>query len=278
MRVFLISVAIFLAIIVTLALAGYLILVDTRPMGKLEYLAKIGKLATFSYTGLGRLDDTEIKMIYEGTCTRKCHSRDVVERSAHNIREWEDIISRMRNVNNARITKSEAGVIATYLTKYYGSNIPTTLTAEGGRYLKKYLWRSDFGESDIYVDVIYTPIQYFNLSGGKSEEDGYKADKHTMFKIYINTHQNKLALFPLERLAVMKTSEGREYKPLLWKVIYESGDGHHREGVLVFKKLDNQPASMSVSLLDLPGQKERIFLWDLPIPEKPGDHAGDGDR
>lgn len=268
MRVFIITSAIFITFAAALAFAAFLILVDTTPMGKMEYLAKAGKLAIFRYTGVGRLSDSEAMLLYEDRCTRKCHSRDVIERSAHNAREWEGIIGRMSSVNKAGVTRNEARVITAYLTKRYGSNIPTILTPEGGKYLKKYLWRSDFGESDIYVDVIYTPVEYFNFIGGDSKVDGYRADKYMLFKVYINTHQNKLDTYPLDRFATLRSGEYRGYKPILWKVIYESGDNHHMEGLLVFDKIESEGASIEVSLKGIPGQKERVFQWDLPIPER----------
>lgn len=268
MKAFLITTTVFISFVAALALAAFLIIADTSPMGKMEYLYEFGKLSVFRYTGAGSLNDGEVKMLYEDACTRKCHSRDVVERSAHNLREWEGIIGRMRSANRAPVTKSEARVIVAYLTKRYGSNIPTILTLEGGRYLKKYLWRSDFGESDLYVDIIYTPKEYFSFVGDTSEVEGYRADKFLLFKVYINTHQNKLAPFPLERLSRLKVGEGNESRPLLWKVLYESGDNHHREGFLVFDRPDNNSGSMVLILEDLPGQKERVFQWDLPIPEK----------
>lgn len=239
-------------------------------MGKMEYLYQSGKLNVYRYTGLGNLSDSEVRLIYEGSCTGKCHSRDVVERSAHNVREWEEIIGRMRAANRANVTAHEARVITAYLTKHYGSNIPTILTLEGGKYLKKYLWRSDFGESDIYVDIIYTPVEYFNFVGGSNIVEGYGAGEYTLFKVYINTHQNKLAPYPLEKLALLKVGgNNTELRPILWKVLYESGDNHHREGLLVYKKVDRSSGTMSISLMDLPGQKERVFQWDLQIPEKP---------
>ena len=136
MRAFFIASSIFIGFLAALALAAFLILVDTSPMGRMEYLFEIGRLSVFRYTGLGNMSDRDVKLIYEGRCTRKCHSRDVVERSAHNVREWEEIIGRMRAVNKANVTNSEGTVITTYLTKRYGSNIPTILTAEGGKYLK----------------------------------------------------------------------------------------------------------------------------------------------
>jgi hypothetical protein len=269
LKVFLVSLAIFLALIATLALGAFLFLADTSPMGKFEYLYEIGRLNVFRYTGIGTLNDREIRLVYEGRCTRKCHSRDVVERASHTAREWEGIIGRMREVNKARVTRSEAGIILSYLAKRYGSNIPTILTPEGGKYLKKYLWRSDFGESDLYVDVIYTPIEYFNFIGGSSEVEGYRADRYTLFKVYLNTHQNKLAPFPLDQLAILKSGQGTEYRPVQWKVTYESADNHHREGILVFDKMKSGSTTLAMSLRDLPGQKERVFQWELPIPEKP---------
>ncbi|MBE9536413.1 MAG: hypothetical protein IMF07_04470 [Proteobacteria bacterium] len=269
MKTFFVSLAVFLGFLASLASMLFLILVDTSPMGKAEYLAQTAKLSLFRYAGVGKLDDREIELVYKGACTRKCHSRDVVERSAHSAREWEDIINRMGGINGARITKNEISLITSYLAKRYGSNIPTVLSEQGGRYLKKHLWRSDFGESDLYVDLIYTPVEYFKVVGGSSKVEGYGAAGYILFKVYLNTHQNKLDVYPLDKLAVLKTSSGREISPLLWKVVYDSSDFHHREGLLVFDKAGRDAASITVVLNDLPGQKERFFQWKLPIPESP---------
>ena len=269
MKTFFVSLGLFIGFAAVLALMLFLILVDTSPMGKMEYLVQAGKLSLFRYAGVGNLDDREVKLVYEGACTRRCHSRDVVERSAHTAREWEEIINRMRGINGASITKSEIKVITPYLAKRYGSNIPTILSPEGGKYLKKYLWRSDFGESDLYVDLIYTPLEYFKIVGGSSKVEGYEAGEYILLKVYLNTHQNKLDIYPLDELAVLKNGSGKELRPLLWKVVYDSSDFHHREGLLIFDKAGKGAASITVVLNDLPGQKERFFQWDLPIPESP---------
>src|SRR4030066_1852860 len=107
LRAFFITSSIFIGFLAALALATFLILVDTSPMGRMEYLFEIGRLTLFRYTGHGNMKDRDVKLIYEGRCTRKCHSRDVVERSAHNVREWEEIIGRMRAVNKANVTERE---------------------------------------------------------------------------------------------------------------------------------------------------------------------------
>ncbi len=268
MKTFFSALALLIAFLLILAIGGFFIVVDTSPMGKMDYLLQTGKLTLFRYAGVGALSDGEIKQLYKRACTKKCHSRDVVERSAHSAREWEDTINRMRTVNDAGITKHEIAAITAYLAKRYGSNIPTILSADGGRYLKKHLWRSDFGEADLYVDLIYTPPAYFNVVGGSSKVEGYDASKYEIFTVYLNTHQDKLSPFPLDKLSTLKTAGGEGYGPVFWKVIYDSSDFHHREGLLVFKKLPKGEEEMTIVLKDLPGQSERLFVWRLPIPEK----------
>ena len=267
MKTFFTAFALFITVLFILALAAFFILVDTSPMGKTDYLLQTGRLTLFRYTGTGSLSDEEIRRLYEKACTKKCHSRDVVELSAHSAREWEETIERMRTVNGAGITKNEVGPITAYLAKRYGSNIPTILSAEGGQYLKKNLWRSDFGEADLYVDLIYTPPAYFRVVGGSSKVQGYDAGRYEIFTVYLNTHQDKLSPFPLDKLATLKTAGGESYTPIFWKVIYDSSDFHHREGLLVFKKLRKGEGEMTITLKDLPGQSERLFVWTLPIPE-----------
>src|SRR4030065_2414040 len=107
LRAFFITSSIFIGFLPALALATFLILVDTSPMGRMEYLFEIGRLTVFRYTGLGKMNDRDVKLIYEGRCTRKCHSRDVVERSAHNVREWEEIIGRLRARNTPNVRQRE---------------------------------------------------------------------------------------------------------------------------------------------------------------------------
>lgn len=272
MKTLLLSLAIFIISSLILALAAFLFVIDTSPMGKMEFLAEKGKFALFRHTGYGTLDDGEIKRLYEGTCTRKCHGRDVIERTAHTAKEWKDIVDRMRVSNDASITDAEERTVTAYLAKRYGSNIPTILSAEGGRYLKKHLWRSDFGEEDLYVDIIYTPLQYFKVVGGSAIVEGYNADRYELFKVYINTHQGRLEPYPLEKLVTLITDQGGEYEPVIWKVIYESGDYHHREGLLVFKKTGKDVTALTLSVKDLPGQKERLFIWALPIPAQTSDY------
>ncbi|MBI5286050.1 MAG: hypothetical protein HY878_00470, partial [Deltaproteobacteria bacterium] len=227
MKQFFISLLAFVSILLAIAVITFLILIDPSPMGRWEYLYTMGRLETFRFTGWGRLDGRETRLLYENACIRRCHGREVVERSRHTAREWEMIVEKMRLVNKARLTRNEITTITRYLQKNYGSNVPTILSVEANRFLKQYLWRSDFGESDLYVDVIYAPLEYFRLMGGMADAERYRVDKHTVFLVYLNTHQEKLSPFPIERLAILKDASDRKYTPIEWKVTYESGDLHH---------------------------------------------------
>lgn len=267
MKQVIITLLAFSAILLTFTAFASFIFIDPSPMGRWGYLYTMGRLATFRYTGLVRLDEWETKLLYENACVRRCHSKDVVERARHTAREWEGIVQKMRLVNKVRLTSPEIITITRYLQKNYGSNVSTILSPFANHFLKQYLWRSDFGESDLYVDAIYTPLEYFKLVGGMADADRYGVDNHTIFLVYLNTHQERLSPFPIERMAVLRDGGGKEYRPLDWKVTYESGDLHHREGVLIFQKIKGGNGFFELILRDLPGQRERVFRWELPVPE-----------
>ena len=267
MRQLFIALLVFATLLLIMAITAFFLFIDTKPLNRFEYLNTMARITAFKFTGLPRLDDAETRFLYNNSCTRRCHSRDVVERAKHTPREWEDTVKRMRSVNNARLTDSEASAITKYLQKNYLSNVPTILSYEANRFLKQYLWRSDFGESDLYIDVIYTPVEYFNLMGGTSDAEKHNVQDYTVFLVYLNTHQDRLPKAAIERLAILKDKDSRTYEPTDWKVSYESGDLHHMEGVLRFKKVKNGKGFMELVLRDLPGQKERLFRWDLPVPE-----------
>lgn len=267
MRQFFAALFFFACLILLVALAAFFLLLDTGQMGRWEYLNTSARVEAFKFTGLPKLDEAEVKFIYNGSCTRRCHSRDVVERAKHTSREWEDVVKRMRFVNGARLTDREAVQIVKYLQKNYLSNVPTILSNEANRFLKQYLWMSDFGESDLYIDVIYAPLEYFKLTGGILDAEKYNVQDYTVFFVYLNTHQERLPNAAMERLAILRDKDGRVYEPVDWNVSYASGDFHHMEGVLRFKKIKDDKGFMELILKDLPGQKERLFRWEMPVPK-----------
>lgn len=264
-RVF-ISAAITGLILLVIAAAGFFLFMDTAPFSKTEFIRINAKFKAFRHTSLVSLDEGEVKTLYKWSCIGQCHGPDPIETSRHTSREWHDIVARMRD-NGADVSFKEEEMIVAYLDKHFGSNVPTILSPEVNHYLKKYLWKSDFGESDLYVDLIYSPVEYYKVMGEILQMSRYDPEENYVFMVYLNTHQGKLEPYPLEELAVLRDTAGNEIKALDWQLLYKSGDMHHFEGVLRFPKgRSEKPGTMEVVLKDLPGQKERLFLWEMPVP------------
>ncbi len=262
-----VAVLLTLGILLFFAFAAFMLLVRTAPMSRTEFVATYIHLKAFKW-GFAELDDAGRKTLYKWSCVAVCHGAEPIENSRHTSREWRSIVDRMRVKNGASINKREEDAIVKYLEKNHGSNVPTILSPEADKYLKRFLWKSDFGESDLYVDIIYSPVEYFDIMGGSIQGKEYEAGKYLVFMVYLNTHQGQLDPWKLERLATLKGPDGAVETPIDWRVIYESGDKHHLEGVLRFEKgAEAGTGSMEMTLRDLPGQKERVFMWDLPIPQ-----------
>ena len=60
----------------------------------------------------------------------------------------------MQVADRADLTEPEAKTITEYLQLNYLNNIPTILPEKTMRFLKRHLWRMDFGESDLYFDWV----------------------------------------------------------------------------------------------------------------------------
>ncbi len=130
--------------------------------GPLEMMSAIyseGKFLLFRQGLIEELTSAETTQLYKTTCTRKCHSSDVIENNPKTALEWEWIITRMKAPDRADINNRVATTISRYLQEHYLSNVPTIMPEKTMRFVKRYLWQSDFGESDLYLDIIYLPNQ-----------------------------------------------------------------------------------------------------------------------
>lgn len=258
-------------ILLFFAFAAFMLLVRTAPLSRTEFVATYIELKAFKY-GIAELDENGRKTLYKWSCVAVCHGAEAIENTRHTSREWRTIVERMRTKNGASINRREEDEIVRYLEKNLGSNVPTILSPEANRFLKRYLWKSDFGESDLYVDIIYSPVEYFDIMGGILQGREYEAGEYLVFMVYLNTHQGQLEPWELEKLVTLRGADGTVHSPVDWRVVYESGDKHHLEGVLRFEKgSDAGSGFMEIALKDLPGQKERVFRWDLPVPSLRGE-------
>ena len=254
----------------TIVFLGFIYLIEPGPEGRINYLYTTGRLLLYKYSIIAdELSAEETSLLYESRCTRKCHSRDVIEKTPRTAREWNWIVTRMRTTEKAGITEREAKTITGYLQENYLSNVPTILPEKVMRFLKKNLWKVDFGENDIYFDLIYLPrghlglLPYLGVDTSPKDEDDI-----LLFVLFINTHQGVLPPWNLAEMAILKDDRDLKSKAVSWKVVYEDGAHHHRQGILTFpniKKGKGNPATLEV-LINLPGMRERVFRWNLPIP------------
>jgi len=239
---------------------------DQRPGEMLDDLYTSGTLVLFRHGLIEDLSSDEITQLYHSSCNRKCHSKDVIEKHPRTSLEWEWIVTRMQAPDRAGINDRETAVITRYLQEHFLSNIPTIMPEKTMRFVKRHLWRSDFGESDLYLDIIYIPRLHLSLLPYLVASNSPPKAGGAVFVVFVNTHQGTIPPWDLSEMAIFQNGDGGSQKAIGWKLIYEDGQGHHKQGILTFPAIaDSQPAALEVAIR-LPGMRERIFQWDLPIP------------
>lgn len=80
------------------------------------------------------------------------------------------------------------------------------------------------------------------------------------FNVTLETHTQPLSQ-DLTRAALLVDAQGKQFQPLAW-----DGDppgGHHRRGVLRFRPLTGDSASVELRILGVGGVEVRTFRWRL---------------
>ncbi len=267
MRVLVASIMVMVLLVVA-GYAGFVRFFVNPPEGVLNYTYTRTRLLLYSFSLLGELTPGEIKLLYEATCTRRCHSRDVIERTPRTAKEWEEIVERMSEKSYIRRPVRESVVI--YLQENFLSNVPTMISDELMRFLKRHMWRMDFGEDDLYIDIIYIPHKLRDVLPYLGVKEEVSTDR-TIFLVFLNTHQSVLPDWNLANLSVLMY-KGRELKPVEWNVFYTDSKGHHKEGLLFFPPIRVEELSGFEVVIAPPGLKKRRFFWQLPIPDFEGDY------
>lgn len=80
------------------------------------------------------------------------------------------------------------------------------------------------------------------------------------FEISMNTHEGSLD-FELEKISILEDDKGNLYVPIGWNG--SPLGGHHRNGILVFPPLKGKVNSIKLTLKDIYGVPERVFIWNL---------------
>lgn len=268
MRSIYMSLFIFVMLLGTIFLVGFMYLLEPGPEGRFNYVYTSTRLFLHKLAIVDNLTPAETNRLYRSTCTRKCHSTDVIELSPRTALEWDWIITRMKVPDRADIADREAKVITEYLQKYFLSNTPTILPEKVMRFLRRHLWKSDFGESDLYLDIIYIPvlhrslIPYLVLNNSPTETKTGEA----IFVLYINTHQGVIPPWKIAEMAVLRNERGVETRANRWQVAYIDGQNHHYQGLLSFPVDIQKESGLMEVEVKLPGMRKRTFQWKLPIP------------
>ena len=269
MKPLLISFALFLLLGATAAFLGFMYLTDQAPGAAINSLNNESRLIFYKYGMIDRLTSSEITRLYQTTCTRQCHGKDVIENKPRTAAEWEVVISRMKAPDRADISDRHAETITRYLQSNFLSNVPTVLPEKTMKFVKQYLWRSDFGESDLFLDIIYVPREHLSLLRYLVVRNPPDMKQNAFFVVFINTHQGTVPPWKLAELSTMRINDGPPQKSTGWGVLYRDGQEHHNQGILSFPPLEaSQPAKLEITM-QLTGLGTRTFQWNLPVPPLP---------
>lgn len=274
MKSLVISIIVFLFLCGTALFLVFIYLTDQTPKEVIDDIVTEGKLFLYQYDMVEKLSSDEMTQLYQNTCTRKCHGTDVIENKPRTAAEWEEVMIRMKAPDRADINDHHAQAITRYLQEHFLSNLPTVLPEKTMRFVRRYLWKSDFGESDLYLDIIYVPREQRSLLPYLVASNSPPAEQGALFVIYINTHQGTLPPWNLAEMATLQDNSGHQQNAIDWQVLYQDNQRHHNQGILTFPDIDVSKSSGLDVAIHLPGMKKRIFQWSLPIPPYTGnDHV-----
>ena len=265
----LVSIAVFLLLFGTTLFLVFMYLTDQAPKDVINDINNAARLSLYKYGMVEKLSANEIKRLYQNTCTRKCHGRDVIENKPRTAAEWESVITRMKAPDRADIADRYAETIARYLQSNFLSNVPTVLPENTMKFLKQHLWRMDFGEGDLFLDIIYIPREHYGLLPYLGVRNAPQDRKTAFFVVYINTHRGVLPPWNFAELATLRDSKGQSKNAIKWEVLYRDGQQHHNQGNLIFTDTDIGEATEMEIKLRLPSMGIKTFQWSLPIPPLP---------
>lgn len=266
MRILIISLSVFLLLCSSVAFISLTYLSEQSPGEMISNLYTDGKLFLYKEGLVKNITPNEIRKLYKSTCTRKCHSKDVVEEKPRTAPEWGWIMARMKSPERANINDKTAETITRYLQENFLSNVPTFLPEETMRFIKKYLWKSDFGASDLYLDLIYLPEMHLSLLPYLVATNSPPKTSGATFIVFINTHQGKIPPWDIASMTTLENGTGSPAPSTGWEIIYEDGQNHHKQGVLTFPAIDEKENTPLIIDVKLPGLRKRTFMWNRPIP------------
>jgi hypothetical protein len=127
----------------------------------------------------------------------------------------------------------------------------------------------DFGDSDLYFDVILIPRIHRSLMPFLAFKSSPRESDDLLFIVYVNTHSGVIPPWDLARIATLVDDQGHVLKAKAWEVLYEDGQQHHRQGILTFPGATltdvKEEGGLEMEIAP-PGMRKRVYRWDLPVP------------
>jgi hypothetical protein len=265
----LVSLALFLVLCAGIALLAFMYLTDQAPADAIDNIQHEGKHALYRFRMIETLSPAETTQLYQRTCTRRCHGKDVIEKGPRTAAEWDAVVSRMKAPDRADLNDRLAAAITRHLQNHFLSNVPTVLPPTTMKYVKQHLWRSDFGESDLFLDIIYVPGEHVRLVRYLGVRNLPPEQRNGFFVVYINTHQGRVPRWDLAGMSSLRINQGASQRAISWEVLYEDGQQHHHQGMLTFPDFDVSQSTELEITMHLAGLGTRTFQWKLPIPPLP---------
>lgn len=265
----LVSITLFLLLGGTITLLAFMYLTDQTPGAVINSIQREGKFFLYKRNMVEKLSSREITLLYQSTCTRKCHGKDVIEKKPRTAAEWESVMTRMKAPDRAGITDRHADAITRHLQNNFLSNVPTVLPEKTMKFVKQYLWRSDFGDNDLFLDIIYVPQEHLRLLRYLGVRNLPSDQRNTIFVVFINTHQGAVPPWNFAEITTFRVNNGNPQKAIGWEVLYRDGQQHHNQGMLIFPSIDISQSSELEITMKLAGVGTRTFQWSLPVPSLP---------
>lgn len=261
------SLMVFLGLVVIAGLGVFVYLSGQTVEEVVDDLQDQSRLLLYRYGMVERLTVADSNRLYQKSCTRRCHGREVVERNPRTAAEWEIVMARMRAPDRAGLDERLAEAVTRHLQIHFLSNVPTVLPPATMKFVKQYLWRSDFGESDLFLDIIFVPREHAHLLRYLGVRKLPKTGNEGVFIVFVNTHQGRVPVWNLADFASLRVGHEAPRRAEHWEVLYRDGQEHHEQGVLGFGTLAIGGAKELELSLQLGGLGTRRFVWTLPVPQ-----------
>jgi hypothetical protein len=119
----------------------------------------------------------------------------------------------------------------------------------------------DGGQGGVTVQVTWV-TQELLASPEMERADQLDLSQHLAFYVQLDTDSGDLSKYDLSRISVLRDLSGGEYQPEAW--LPWNTDSSHREGLLLFHRVELSGDGVELVIRGLGGVTERSYRWFAP--------------